>query len=57
MISLLITLVIIGVVLYLLETYIPMSEPIKVLIRVVIVIFVCLYLLSLFGVVDVPRIR
>lgn len=54
MISLLILLVIVGVVLYLIENYIPMSDPIKVIIRVVIVIIVCLYLLRIFGIADIP---
>lgn len=43
------TLVIVGVVLYLVENYIPMSPPIKTLLRVVIVIFAILYLWRLFG--------
>lgn len=54
MIGLLLVLVIVGVVLYLVETYIPMDPVIKTIIRVVVVIAVCLYLLSAFGVVDVP---
>jgi hypothetical protein len=59
MIGLLLTLVIIGVILYLVETYIPMSPPIKLLIRIVVVLFVVLWLASLFGLTDiaVPRIR
>lgn len=54
MISLLITLVIIGVILYLIETYLPIDPPIKVIIRVVVVLFVCIYLLRTFGIVDLP---
>ena len=54
MISLLITLVIIGLVLYLVETYIPMSPPIKTVLRVVVVIILCLYLLKMFGLYDFP---
>jgi len=59
MIGLLLVLVICGVVLYLVETYIPMSPPIKVVIRVVVVVLLCLYLLQAFGVGDVaiPRVR
>jgi hypothetical protein len=37
MITLLLTLIIIGVALYLVETYIPMSPPIKTVIRVIVV--------------------
>lgn len=47
-------LVIIGVVLYLIEAYVPMAEPIKIIIRIVIILLVCLYLLSLIGVVRFP---
>jgi hypothetical protein len=49
MISLLILLVIVGVCLYLVETYIPMLPPIKTVIRVVVVLILVLYLLRLFG--------
>ena len=54
MITALIVLVIAGVCLYLLETYVPMSDPIRVVIRVVVVLFLILYLLKIFGIVDVP---
>jgi len=54
MIGLLLVLVVIGVVLYLVETKIPMDDTIKVVIRVIVVICVCLYLLRMFGVAGVP---
>jgi hypothetical protein len=58
LISLILLLVVVGVVLYLIETYIPMSPPIKTVIRVVVVIVLCLYLLQLFvGDVPLPRLR
>ena len=59
MITLLITLVIIGVALYLVETYIPMSPPIKTVLRVVVVLLLVLFLLRAFGIADVgvPRLR
>lgn len=50
LISLVVVLVIVGVCLYLVETYIPLSPPIKTVIRVVVVLVLCLYLLRLFGV-------
>jgi hypothetical protein len=57
MIALLLTLVVVGVILYLIETYIPMSPPIKTVLRVVVVIILVLWLLRLFGIADVavPR--
>lgn len=43
-------LVIVGIVLYLVQTYIPMSPPIKTVLMAVVVILLCLWLLSLFGI-------
>lgn len=54
MIELLVLLVIVGVVLYLLETYVPMDPAIKTVIRVIVVLVLCLWLLRAFGVVDIP---
>jgi hypothetical protein len=57
MISLVLTLVLVGVALWLIEQYVPMSEPIKRLIYVVVIIALILYLFRAFGVGDiaVPR--
>ena len=59
MIHVLLVLIIVGVVLYLVQTYIPMAAPIKTIITVVVVLFLCLWLLQVFGVADlpVPRVR
>lgn len=51
MIVLIVTLIIIGVLWYLLETYVPMPEPMKVIVRVVIILAVLLYIARFFGVV------
>lgn len=57
MIELILALAIVGVILYFLES-LPMSPPIRTLIRVVIVILVILYLVRLFGLdVPLPRAR
>jgi hypothetical protein len=53
MIALLLTLILVGVALYLIETYVPMAAPIKTVIRVVVVLVLVLYLLRAFGVSDV----
>ena len=57
LISLILVLVIVGVCLYLIENYIPMSPPIKIVIRVVVVIALVLWLLQAFGITgpSVPR--
>lgn len=57
MITLIVVLVIVGVCLYLVENYIPMSEPIKVVLRVVVVLVLILYLLRAFGIIDMPVTR
>ncbi len=54
MIELLIVLVIVGVCLCLIETYVPMDPAIKTVIRVVVVLILVLWLLRAFGVMDVP---
>lgn len=50
MIQLLLVLVVLGVALYLVEAYIPMSPPIKVVIRVIVVLFIVVLLLQAIGV-------
>ena len=61
MISLVLTLILIGVLLWLMETYIPMDARIKQLVYIVVIICVVVWLLSVFGVltydVPVPRLR
>ena len=54
MITLILLLVVLGVGLYLIETYVPMAAPIKLIIRIVVVIFIVLLLLRAFGISDVP---
>ncbi len=57
MLMLILTLVVVGLLLYLVETYVPMSPPIQVVLRVVVVICLVLWLLRVFGIGDmaVPR--
>jgi hypothetical protein len=54
MITILITLVICGVCLWLLETYVPLDPAIKTVIRVVVVLFLIIFLLNMFGIVHIP---
>lgn len=49
MINLIVVLVIIGVLLYLLNTYVPMAAPIKTIINVLVVVVVILWVLSFLG--------
>jgi len=57
MIQLLVVLVVVGLCLYLIEAYVPLSPPIVIVIRVVVVLVLCLWLLSAFGIADVPHLR
>ena len=57
MIHIVIILIVIGILLWLEETYIPMATPIKLVIRVVVLVCVVFWLLGLFGLFpmnDVP---
>ena len=49
LISLIIVLVAIGVILWLINTYIPMDEKIKNILNIVVVIAVVIWLLQAFG--------
>lgn len=49
-----IVLVIAGVVLYLVENYIPMSPPFKLVIRVVVILLLVVWLLNLIGIAVLP---
>ena len=49
LISLVITLVVVGVLLWLLNNYVPMDSKIKTIINVVVVIVVVIWLLQAFG--------
>jgi hypothetical protein len=49
MITFLFALVILGAVLYLVEHFIPMAEPIRIVIRIVVVLILIWYLLRMVG--------
>ncbi|MDT8450331.1 MAG: Thivi_2564 family membrane protein [Wenzhouxiangellaceae bacterium] len=51
LINLIITLVVVGVVLWLINSYIPMQHTMKKILNVVVIIVVILWLLSAFGVI------
>jgi hypothetical protein len=51
LITLVLVLVVVGVVLWLINSYIPMQSTIKKILNVVVIIAVILWLLSAFGVI------
>lgn len=50
LISIIIVLVVFGVVWWLVTTYIPMPQPVKTVITVIVVLVLCLWLLQVFGI-------
>lgn len=52
LISLLLTLIVIGVLLWLVNNYIPMDGKIKTILNAVVVVCVVIWLLSAFGIID-----
>ena len=52
LINLVIVLVVVGVILWLINSYIPMQATIKKILNAVVVIAVIIWLLSVFGVID-----
>lgn len=61
--SLVVTLIVVGILLWLLNSYLPMDAKIKQILNAVVVIAVVLWLLSAFGVlgkasaIQLPRVR
>jgi len=54
MIALILTLAVIGFLVYLITTYIPMSPLFKNVIFVIVAIVVILYVMRAFGIQDIP---
>jgi hypothetical protein len=52
LVTLVISLIVVGVLLWLVNTYIPMDGKIKKILNIVVVVVVVLWLLSVFGVLD-----
>ena len=50
LIQLLIVLVVVGVILWLINQYVPMQPPFKTIINVIVVLVLCLWLLRAFGI-------
>ena len=50
LLQLIIILVVVGVVLWAINAFVPMAASIKKILNIVVIVVVCLWLLSLFGV-------
>jgi len=53
-IQLIVTIVVVGVIMWLINAYIPMQSSIKKILNVVVVIVVILFILTAFGVIGSP---
>jgi len=49
MIPLLVLLIVVGVALWLINTYIPMQPPFKTIINIIVILVVLVYILNYFG--------
>ena len=49
LIQLLVVLVVVGVVLWLINNYVPLQPPFKTVINVIVILILCLWLLRAFG--------
>ena len=49
LLNLIVVLIVVGVALYLINTYIPMAASIKTILNVMVVVFVCVWLLQATG--------
>jgi len=52
LIGVVIVLLVVGVILWLINAYVPMASPIKTILNAVVVIAVILWLLQVFGVIN-----
>jgi hypothetical protein len=52
LVTIVITLMVVGILLWLINTYIPMDGKIKKILNIVVVVMVVLWLLNVFGVLD-----
>lgn len=57
LINIIITLVIVGVVLWAINSFIPMAASVKKILNIVVIVVLCFWLLQEFGIIDGPKIR
>ncbi len=52
LLNIVLVLVVVGVGLWAINTYIPMARPVKTILNVVVVVVLCVWLLQTFGLID-----
>lgn len=55
LVTIVITLVVVGAALWAINTYIPMAKPVKTILNVVVVVILALWLLQAFGLIGSIR--
>ena len=55
-VTIVLVLIVIGFLLWLINTYIPMAGPIKSILNVVVVVAVIVWLLSVFGIIHIGNV-
>ncbi len=55
LVTVIIVLVVVGVALWAINTYIPMAKPVKTILNVVVVAILVIWLLQSFGIIDSIR--
>ena len=53
MVSILTWIVLVGILLFLINSYVPMAAPIKTILNIVVILALCIYLLKVFGIANV----
>lgn len=51
-VHILVILIVAGVLLWLVNTYVPMAPPVKSIVNILVVLILCVWLLGVFGVLD-----
>jgi hypothetical protein len=54
MIGLILALALVGFIVYLIVTFIPMPDPFKKIIYVIVAVVLILYIMRVFGIADIP---
>lgn len=54
LISLIITLIVVGILLWAVNTYVPMAPSIKNILNIVVILVVIIWLLQVFGLLNLP---
>ncbi len=55
LVNIILVLIVIGVALWAINTFIPMAKPVKTILNIVVVVVLCVWLLQTFGIIDNVR--